>query len=204
MTPEGFLYCFQCVKLGIWCLTTTPASKANLVACNGSCGLLFPLTTEVGILIPIDWVVLWSPTPLVACLNFLALLCNGTTQFSYIQIVRKVTRISNSVTWFIDMSKVVPTFTSLVILLVGRWSLLFGMAKIIFMWLVPHRALFALCVLTFGPSWNYKMLQLCWTSWLHSLWLPSPRTHIGASFCPTSRDFSMACSTHSLKLEKQT
>jgi len=163
---------------------------------------MFPLTTEMGILVPNDWEVLWSPTPLVACLNFLALLCNGTTQFSYIQIVRKVTWISNNVTWFIDMSKVVPTFVSLVILLVGRWSLLFGMAKIIFTWLVPHMALFALCVLTFGPSWNYKMLQLYWTSWLHSLGLPSPRTHIGAAFCPTGRDFSMACSTHSLKLEK--
>ena len=70
------------------------------------------------------------------------------------------------------MSKVVPTFANLIILLVGRWSLLFGMAKVIFMWPVPHRALFALCVLTFGPSWNYKMLQLYWTSWLHSLGLP--------------------------------
>ena len=29
------------------------------------------------------------------------------------------------------MSKVVPTFASLVILLVERWSLLFGIAKII-------------------------------------------------------------------------
>ena len=31
------------------------------------------------------------------------------------------------------MSKVVPTFASLVILLVGKWSLLFDMAKVIFM-----------------------------------------------------------------------
>ena len=30
------------------------------------------------------------------------------------------------------MSKVVPAFVSLVILLVERWSLLFGMAKVIF------------------------------------------------------------------------
>ena len=145
-----------------------------------------------------------KPNPLSCLLNFLAPLCNGTTQFSYIQIVRKVTWISNSVTWFIDMSKVVPTFTSLVILLVGRWSLLFGMAKVIFTWPVPHRALFALCMLTFGPSWNYKMLQLYWTSWFHSLGLPSPRTHIGAAFCPAGRDFSTVCSTHTLKLEKET
>jgi len=184
-------------------MTTTPASKANLEAYNGSCGLLFPLTTEMGILVPIDWVVLWIPTPLVAFLDFLALLRNGTTQFSYIQIVRKLTWILNSVTWFIDMSKVVPTFASLVILLVGRWSLLFDMAKVIFMWPVPHRALFALCVMTFGPSWKYKLQQLCWTSWLHSLGLPSPRSHIGAAFCLASGDFSMACSTHNLKLEKQ-
>ena len=30
------------------------------------------------------------------------------------------------------MSKVIPTFTSSIILQVGRWSLLFSMAKIIF------------------------------------------------------------------------
>ena len=145
-----------------------------------------------------------KPNPLVACLDFLALLSNGTTQFSCIQIVRKVTWISNSVARFIDMPKVVSTFASLIILPVGWQSLLFGMAKVIFTWPVPHRALFALCVLTFRPSWNYKMLQLCWTSWLQSLGFPSPRTHIGPAFCPAGRDFSMACSTHSLKLENQT
>lgn len=38
------------------------------------------LDNEMGILVPIDWVVLWSPNPLVACLNFFAPLCNGTSQ----------------------------------------------------------------------------------------------------------------------------
>lgn len=158
---------------------------------------------EMGILVPIDWVVWWSQTPLVSGLDFLILLYNGTAQFSYIQIVRKVTWISNSVNWFINTSKVIQTFTSSVILQVGRWSLLFSMAKIIFMWPVPHRALFALYVLTFGSSWNSKMQRLCWTSWLHSLGL-LPLGPISVLLCPAGRDFSMAYSTHSLKLKKQT
>jgi hypothetical protein len=91
------LYCFQCIKIGTSRLTSTPTSEANLAACTGSCGLLFPSTTEMRILnSPSDLLILSSIIPRVRGLSFLVFPSNGTIQFSYIQIVIKVTWISNS------------------------------------------------------------------------------------------------------------
>jgi hypothetical protein len=81
-----------------------------LATCIGSYGLLFPSATEMDILTPpSDLLILSSKIPVDRGLGFLVLLYNGTRQFSYIQIVRKVTWISNS-------CKVIPTIATFIVL----------------------------------------------------------------------------------------
>ena len=61
---------------------TTPASDANLAACTGTWGLLFPSSIDMGNLLPIALVILSSCFPFVGGLGLLGARCEGPTEWN--------------------------------------------------------------------------------------------------------------------------